>query len=158
MSAFGVSSLSNRFPSMAERRSTNAARSNAFAAGVQGADRRFNASAYDRAGMSRGAGQANAGSYAAAASMAKGIGDARSIGNEDDLFYRGQNLAMQADNSRTAMGIGQARTAADIQNQGMRNQFSAEMFGQAEARRRIGDDYRFGMMQSGWNALSGLLR
>jgi hypothetical protein len=108
--------------------------------------------------MSRGAGQANAGSYAAAASMAKGIGDARSIGNEDDLFYRGQNLAMQADNSRTAMGIGQARTAADIQNQGMRNQFSAEMFGQAEARRRIGDDYRFGMMQSGWNALSGLLR
>lgn len=90
---------------------------NSMAQAYASADPRFNAKQYDRAGMSRGAGQWNQAGIAAANNLAAGVADAYSQQLQDRQFNATTGLQDQQVREDTSQQLGALQQQRNYANQ-----------------------------------------
>jgi hypothetical protein len=149
MSAFG------RLPmTVPTSRPTRAVQSNVLAEGFRQADPRFAMGQYDRAGMSRGAGTAYAGSAEAGQALGQARTAASDIGYEDSFAERQRRFT----ESQRGGEYADAMTQQRLRDQAQNNSFMIGNAGRALQREGMFNRDRLSFLNSAYGALSGLLR
>lgn len=113
-----------------------AALNNSYAAALAAGDPRFNAKSYDRAGLSRGAGQWNQAGIDGAGKMVQGIADAYSQDLQNNQYNSTAALQGQQSQEANAIATGSlqqqnnyANQLAALQRQGMVMNLASSILG-----------------------------
>jgi hypothetical protein len=128
--------MTAKLPTAYSQQQRQAAFNNAYASAVASGDPRFNAKAYDRAGLSRAGGQWNQAGIDGAAKMSEGIANAYSQDLQNNQYNSATALQGQQAQESNALALNAlqqqnnyANQMAALQRQGMAMNLASSLLG-----------------------------